>query len=109
MLTTSAARVASVRAVLAPVAVVVTTEISPEVMCDPLVVSIVAEAANATPPVFVQVSTPVPDVEQSPDRFPLLIVPAPEKNVRFPLAGDPVTVAPPPDAHEPLTHVFVLD
>ena len=84
-------------------------DIFPDVIFDAFVVSVVADAANATPPVFVHVNTPVPEVEQSPDRSPLLIVPAPVKNVRFPLAGDPVTVAPPPDEHDPLTHLPLLD
>lgn len=64
---------------------------------------------SAVPLILVQVRTPVPEVEQSPDRFPLLIVPAPLKKLMLPLTGDPVIVAPPPAAHEPLTHVLVLD
>lgn len=81
----------------------------PELIFDALVVSVVAEVANATPLVFVQVRTPVPLVEQSPDRFPLLMVDAPEKNVRFPLVGVPVMVAPPPEEHGPLIHLLLLD
>jgi hypothetical protein len=71
----------------------------PEVIFAALVVSVVAEGAKDTPPVFRQAVMPVPLVVQSPLRLPLVIALPPEKNARFPEAGVPVVVTvPEPEA-----------
>lgn len=62
------------------------------------VVSLVADAAKAAPPVLVHAITSVSLVVQSPDRLPLLIDVPPVNLANLPLAGDPVVVTePPPD------------
>jgi hypothetical protein len=65
-------------------------------MFEALVVSVVAEAAKADPEVFVQVIANAPDVVQSPEMSPFVTEVGPENFVRFPFAGEPVTVAPLP-------------
>jgi hypothetical protein len=67
----------------------------PELMLLALVVSVVAEAANATPPVLVQVIASVPVVVQSPERSPLVTEVEPENFARLPEAGEPVVVTVP--------------
>ena len=68
-------------------------------MLEAFVVSVVAEAANDTPPVFEQLIVSAPEVVQSPERSPLVMVDAPENFVRLPLAGVPVFVIVPVAAH----------
>lgn len=70
----------------------------PALMFEALVVSVVAEAAKATPPVLLTVTASVPEVVASPERSPLVMVVAAENLVRLPEAGVPVVeTEPPPD------------
>lgn len=77
-----------------------------------VVVSIVADGANDTPPVLVHVIASVLLVVQSPDRLPLVMVEPLEKTVRLPDAGAPVVETlpppPPPDWHVPFDAMKML-